>query len=134
MRNNSTFEKYADGTVLYGDDFPPDQIEAWFRDEATAYYNLPEEREPGLYAYHARNWRHGFCHLPSGSFERVLCLGGAYGDELQPIIDRAKKVTILEPASQFQNPRFEYAEPRVGGQMPFDDNTFDLVYKPKSQR
>ena len=124
----SSFEQYSDGKNLYGDDFSSDQIETWFRDEKEAYYRLPEERAPGVYAYHARNWRHGFRHLPScASFDNVLCFGGAYGDELQPILDRARKVTILEPASEFQNPRFEYVKPDVSGRMPFADNSFDLV-------
>jgi SAM-dependent methyltransferase len=124
---NSSFEQYSDGKTLYGDDFSSHQIEAWFRDEEQAYYNLPEERAIGVYSYHARNWRHGFRYLPSELFEHVLCLGGAYGDELRPILNRAKKVTILEPAGQFQNPRFEYVKPDVSGHMPFADNSFDLV-------
>jgi len=123
------FERYSDGRVLYGDDFSPNEIEAWFRDEVEAYFNLPgEERVPGVYSYHARNWRHGFRHLPNrASFEHVLCLGGAYGDELRPILGRAKRVTILEPAGEFQNPQFEYVKPDISGRMPFADNSFDLV-------
>jgi len=123
----STFEQHADGKSLYGDDFTPAAIEAWFSDEAEAYYQLPQEQELGLYSYHARNWRHGFRHLPPQPFEHVLCLGGAFGDELQPVVDRAKKVTVLEPAGGFQNPRFEYVRPDPSGRMPFVDNTFDLV-------
>jgi SAM-dependent methyltransferase len=122
-----TFEKYADGKSLYGDDFSPEEIEAWFRDEQEGYYNLPEERRAGLYAYHALNWRQGFRHLPAGRLERVLALGGAYGDELLPILDRAKNVTILEPSDGFLNPRFEYVKPCASGRMPFGDNLFDLV-------
>ena len=122
-----SFAEYSDGKTLCGDDFSPEQIEAWFRDEADAYFNLPQDQELGLYSYHARNWRHGFRHLPPSPFEHVLCLGGAFGDELQPVLGRSKKVTILEPASGFQNPRFEYVKPDPGGRMPFADNAFDLV-------
>lgn len=122
-----SFEQYADGNTLYGDDFSPEQIEAWFRDEAEAYYQLPMDQEPGLYSYHARNWRHGFRYLPSTPFEHVLCLGGAFGDELQPVLGRSKKVTILEPSTGFQNSKFEYVNPHPSGRMPFADNTFDLV-------
>jgi SAM-dependent methyltransferase len=123
----SSFEEYSDGKTLYGEDFSSDQIEAWFRDEQQAYYRLPEDRTPGVYSYHARNWRHGFRYLPCLSFDHVLCLGGAYGDELRPILGRAKKVTILEPAGEFQNPKFEYVKPDVSGRMPFADNSFDLI-------
>jgi SAM-dependent methyltransferase len=122
-----SFEEHSDGMTLYGDDFSSDQIAAWFRDEEEAYYRLPEERAPGVYSYHARNWRHGFRHLPSSSFEHVLCVGGAYGDELRPVLSRAKKVTILEPTGEFEVPSFEYVKPDKSGQMPFANNSFDLI-------
>ena len=120
-------ERYSDGKTLYGDDFSSDRIEAWFHDEEEAYCGLPEQRAPGVYAYHARNWRHGFRHLPCVSFEHVLCLGGAYGDELFPILGRTKRVTILAPGGEFQNPKFEYIKPDISGRMPFADNSFDLI-------
>lgn len=121
------FEAYSDGMSLYGDDFSPEEIEAWFRDEAEAYYQLPLEQQIGLYSYHARNWLHGFRYLPPTPFEHVLCLGGAFGDELKPVAGRAQRVTVLEPAGGFQNPRFEYVKPDPSGRMPFADNSFDLI-------
>jgi SAM-dependent methyltransferase len=123
----STFEEYSNGKALYGDDFTPDEIDAWFRDEAEAYYHLPQDQEIGLYSYHARNWRHGFRYLPQLTYEHVLCFGGAFGDELQPVLGQAKRVTVLEPAGGFQNPRFEYVTPNPSGRIPFADNSFDLV-------
>jgi ubiquinone/menaquinone biosynthesis C-methylase UbiE len=123
----SSFDKYADGKSLYGDDFSPEEIEVWFQDEREGYSNLEYEFRPGLYSYHALNWRHGFCHVPARPFEHVLCFGGGYGDELLPILDRAQKVTILEPSDTFSNERFEYVKPCASGRMPFADNTFDLV-------
>jgi SAM-dependent methyltransferase len=122
-----SFEKYSDGKTLYGDDFSPDKIEAWFRDEQSGYYRLAEKREPGKYGYHALNWRHGFRHLPPLPFEHVLGIGSAFGDEFQPILGRAKNVTVLEAAEGFQNPKFEYVKPNASGRMPFADSTFDLV-------
>jgi SAM-dependent methyltransferase len=123
----SGFDEYSDGKTLYGDDFSPEEIEAWFRDEADAYFELRKDHEVGLYSYHARNWQHGFRQLPPLPFEHILCLGGAFGHELQPVVGRSKRVTILEPAGGFQNPRFEYVKPDPSGRMPFADNTFDLV-------
>jgi SAM-dependent methyltransferase len=123
----SSFEKYSDGKTLYGDDFSPDQIEAWFRDEQEGYYKLAEARKPGEYSYHALNWRHGFRHLPPSPFEHVLGIGSAFGDELQPVLERVKKVTILEPSDGYSNPKFEYVKPDASGGMPFADNVFDLV-------
>ena len=127
QRNPSFEKKYSNAKTLSGDDFSSDQIEAWFRDEEEAYYGRPQECVPGVYPFHARNWRHGFRHLPCVSFDHVLCLGGADGDELRPIRGRAKEVTILEPAREFDNPTFEYVERDVTGRMPFPDNSFDLV-------
>ena len=123
----SSFETFSDGKTLYGDDFSPEDIEAWFRDEQEAYYQLPEEHRPGLYSYHALNFRHGFRHLPLRPFEHVLGLGAGYGDELQPVLGRAKKVTILEPSDTLSDPRFEYVKPSSSGRMPFANNAFDLV-------
>jgi len=123
----STFEEYSDGKVLYGDDFALDEIEAWYRDEAEAYYHLPLDQEIGLYSYHARNWRYGFRYLPQLTYEHVLSLGGGFGDELDPVVGRARRVTILEPAEGFKNPRYEYIKPDPSGCMPFADNTFDLI-------
>ena len=123
----SGFAKYSDGQTLYGDDFSLDQIEAWFCDEQEGYYKLAEDRKPGKYGYHALNWRHGFRHLPPFPFEHVLGMGSAFGDELEPILDRAKRVTILEPSDGFSNPRFEYVKPNASGVMPFADELFDLV-------
>ena len=122
-----SFEQYSSGKRFYGDDFSSDQIGDWFRSDEEAYYKLSEESVPGAYAFHARNWRHGFRHLPCMSFEHVLCLGGAYGDELRPILGRAKRVTILEPAGGFQNPKFEYVKPEISGRMPFANDSFDLI-------
>jgi SAM-dependent methyltransferase len=123
----STFDKYADGQFLYGDDFSSGEIEAWFRDEREGYANLEYEYRPGLYSYHALNWHHGFRHLPARQFERVLGIGGAFGDELTPILDRAEIVTILEPSDEFSNPRFEYVKPCASGRLPFADSSLDLV-------
>jgi len=122
-----SFERYSDGKALYGDDFSPDQIEAWFRDEQEGYYRLAEERKPGNYGYHALNWRHGFRHLPPFPFEHILGIGSAFGDELQPVLGRAKSVTVLEPSDGFSNPKFKYVTPNASGRMPFADNSFDLV-------
>lgn len=121
------FAAYADGKMLYGDDFSPAEIETWFRDEEEAYYNLGGEKKQGNYGYHALNWLHGFRHLPKQNFEHVLGIGSAFGDELQPILDDAKKVTILEPSEGFSHSRFEYVKPNSSGKMAFLDDSFDLI-------
>src|ERR1700722_12469788 len=124
--SESTFEKYSEGKTLYGEDFSSDQLEVWFRDEQEAYYNLGH-LESGNYGYNALNWHHGFRHLPPSSFEHVLGIGSAFGDELQPILDRVQKVTLVDPSDGFSNSRFQYVKPSASGRIPFDDGVFDLV-------
>jgi SAM-dependent methyltransferase len=115
------------GDTLYGDDFTPEQIAQWFREEREAYYQLTRNYGPYCYAYHARNVKHGYRHLPGGEFLKVLGMGSAYGDELVPILDRCRNVTILEPSDGFKNPAFRYVKPQPSGAMPFPDDTFDLI-------
>lgn len=115
------------GRKLYGDDFSAEQIAQWFREEQEAYYQLTRTYGEYRYSYHARNIEHGFRHLPGGTFQKVLGIGSAYGDELAPILNRCCEVTILEPSDGFKNPAFKYVKPQPSGVMPFPDATFDLV-------
>jgi SAM-dependent methyltransferase len=115
------------GDALYGDDFSEQEIEDWFKEEREGYYNIVPSRGPGKYEYFALNWHHGFRFLPQITFQHVLGIGSAYGEELQPVLSRAKRVTILEPSDGFVHPGFEYLKPDPSGKMAFDDHTFDLV-------
>jgi len=123
----ATYAEFINGKRLIGDDFSPEEINAWFQDEENGYYNLSHNRSRGSYGYHALNWRHGFKHLPSGTFEHLLGIGSAFGDELEPILKRTKKVTILEPSDGFANPSFQYVKPNPSGLMPFSDGAFDVI-------
>jgi len=121
------------GRKLYGDDFTPEEIEAWFRDEQDGYYNLGAKgRESYQYQYHALDWLHGFSALPRESFRHVLGIGSAYGDELLPIAPRAARITILEPSNGFVVKEIagvpvEYVKPEPTGRLPFGDGSFDLI-------
>jgi SAM-dependent methyltransferase len=120
-------ETFFSGNALYGDDFSDQEIEEWFRDEREGYYNIAPDRRPGKYEYFALNWHHGFRFLPQTTFQHVLGIGSAYGEELQPLLSRTNQVTILEPSDGFVHSSFEYLKPNPSGEMPFDDHTFDLV-------
>lgn len=123
----SRVDQYLSGLALYGDDFSESEIEQWFRDEAEGYFELEPGRRPGTYGYFALNWWHGFQHIPAGPLEHVLGFGSAFGDELAPVVARARKVTIVESSDGFRNPRFEYVKPNPGGALAFPDSSFDLI-------
>ena len=134
---HASFEsRYLSGKRLYGDDFSPEQIAAWFEDEREGYANIwPGVGDGSDYEYHRLNMRHGFRHLPAGRrFRQALGVGSAYGAEFEPIVDRLDAVTILEPSDQLVNAspiggklRPSYVKPAATGIMPFPDATFDLV-------
>jgi hypothetical protein len=126
-------EKYLHGESLYGDDFTPEQIDAWFRDEELGYYSLgASDKARDEYGYHALNDRHGYRHLPDRAYPRILGVGSAYGEELKPVTRKASHITILEPAEGFVVREINgvpaaYAKPRATGILPFPDESFDLI-------
>jgi len=75
---------------------------------------------------------HGYSFLPDRVFSNVICVGGAFGHELIPIIKKCKEITILEPAEGFRSielcgVRINYVKPLPSGILPFDDKSFDLI-------
>ena len=67
-------EDYLAGRKLYGDDFPPEAIKAWHKDEQEGYANLgARKRDNYQYAYHALNRYHRF--LDAGQSPCQACLG-----------------------------------------------------------
>jgi len=129
-------EQCLRGDALYGDDFSPEELEAWFRDEEEAYFRVSRSNDKSrvqrAYGYHALNHRYGFAGLPDTRFEHVLSLGGAFGDELLPVIDRIDRITIVEPARGFASPDIQgvpvtFVSPQASGLLPFPDNAFSLA-------
>jgi len=133
MAVDSHDRTYLDGTRLYGDDLTPDQIQAWYDDEKEGYANLWARRSDYRYEYHALNKLHAFRHLPVSRIEHALGIGSAYGHEFEPIADRIQRLTILEPSDSYSPTQcpldvpLEYVKPRVMGDLPFADGSFDLI-------
>ena len=121
------------GKKLYGDDFPEDAIQAWFSDEKEGFADLGAKNHASYcYEYHGLNILHGFRHLPPKLYERTLCVGGAYGEEVKPFLSSIRAITILEPSGAFRTTSLddvpiEYVKPLPIGIMPFEDETFDLA-------
>jgi SAM-dependent methyltransferase len=130
----SDLNVYLSGQRLYGDDFGPDEISAWFDDEREGYANLGAAAlDETQYEYNALNVFHGFSRLPSEArFDQVLGFGSCFGGEFAPIASRIGKLTIVDPSDAFTRQRVfgvpcHYVKPVESGNLPFDDACFDLL-------
>ena len=130
---NVDIEDFLCGKQLYGDNLDLPSIIKWFEDEREGYAGLVTSRDKDYkYSYHALNQYLGFRHLPARKFSHALGVGSAFGDEFYPIRDSIKKLTILEPSKQFEQPQVhgipvKFVSPTPSGVMPFADNEFDLM-------
>jgi len=121
------------GHQIYGDDFSPEELAAWFRDEEEGFAGLyAKDKRAYRYEYHALNMAHGFRYLPARRFEHALSVGGAYGDELIPLLPNISHLTILEPSDAFRSNSIgdvpaQYVKPDISGLMPFRNGMFDLA-------
>lgn len=135
-------QEYLSGSKLYGDDFNSEQIAQWFEDESEAYYRLAstyydifsEGNTSYQYEYHQINYQHGFKSFFKKGLNdiKVLGVGSAYGCELEPIANFCNSITILEPSSSFIRSDIlgapvHYIKPATSGELPFDDDAFDLI-------
>lgn len=126
-------DKYLEGNKLYGDDFSSSEIEEWFREEEEGYADLGAKKaESYKYVYHALNRRLGFDSIRGACVDRVLGFGSAYGDELLPVAEAIKTVTIVDPSSAFIRPSVlgkpaTFIKPSVDGRLSVESNSFDLI-------
>ncbi|MBD3377789.1 methyltransferase domain-containing protein [candidate division KSB1 bacterium] len=125
---------YFSGQKLYGDDFYTEQIQNWYLAEKEAYADLGAKNIDSYeYGYHKLNEYHGFKKIQKKAFNNVLGLGGAYGDEFIAILNRISNLTILESSDTFVfkpkgfNISPQYVKPLMSGNLPFNDNSFDLI-------
>lgn len=125
---------HLSGDKLYGDDFSPADIRAWFEDEREGYADLgAKELDETQYEYQALNQFHGFRHLPKNArFEHVLGFGSCFGGEFEPIANRVGRLTIVDPSDAFVRSSVfgvpcDYVKPVESGVLPFADATFDML-------
>ncbi|NPE27139.1 class I SAM-dependent methyltransferase [Methanococcoides sp. SA1] len=123
--------EYFSGEKLYGDDFDLIQIKKWYKDEEEGYSGLVSKEHS--YGYHELNKIHGFSKLKSISkFGKVLSFGGAYAHELIPISNKICSICVVEPSKKLRakklgNKKLSYFEPEISGDLPFENETFDLI-------
>jgi SAM-dependent methyltransferase len=130
---NSGIEAFFNGTRLIGDDFDAEAIRQWFEVEQSAYVGLVSDRVTRYaYEYHALNWLHGFSHLGDRVFERVLGFGSFRGDELEPLLDRVKDITVVDPSVEAEammlgDKPVRAVRPAPSGKLVFANGEFDLI-------
>ncbi len=133
MISDQEMAQYLSGTVLYGDDFSGHQLDEWFADEEEAYAMLgAKDRAVYHFRWHTINKMHGFRHIGARVFNHALGIGSAYGDELLPVLNRLRRISILEPSDAFPQTevngvKVEYLKPHPTGAIPFDNSSIDLV-------
>jgi SAM-dependent methyltransferase len=125
--------EFLSGEKLYGNDFSLEKIEKWFEEESEAYANIDQKGKLPLdYSYNNLNIVHGFAKLPDKNFENVLGFGAARGNEIEPIIDNIRNLTIVEPSEQLVSKSIgniipNYVKPNSAGKLDFEEGTFDLI-------
>ncbi len=124
----------ADTDAIYGDDFTPQQIEAWFGEEENGYASLGYvDSEADAYPYHGMNRRYGWRYLPEcGRNLRVLGLGSSFASKFEPLADQIGTITVIEPGRKFWRSEvssrpISYLMPEVSGDIAFPKESFDLV-------
>lgn len=126
-------KEYFEGKKLFGNDFTYQQILSWYNEEAEGYADLgSKDKDSYSYGYHMMNEIHGFSKVQKKQFENVLGFGSAWGYEFEPIAERIKKLTIIEPSDNLVNNHVghlipEYVKPEVSGKLSFESNSFDLI-------
>ena len=132
IRDSEYISMCLTGNQLFGDSFTKEEIKKWYEYEEQAYANMVMDEKTYLYDTHELNRFLAFNRLPHGKFHKVLSYGGAFGDELLPVINQIEDITILEPGDIFRKhhlggKKVTYIKPEPFGKMPFDDNNFDLI-------
>lgn len=133
FRDSNYFDSCISGASIYGDDFTPDEIKAWYESEREGYANLgANKKDEYLYEYQALNDFHFFSRLPKLAGNKLLGIGSAWGHELIPVADRFNEIVILDPSDQFDvkkvgNTPVKYQHPNPTGVMDFPDSEFDAA-------
>ena len=132
--NREDYNRYLNGELLIGDDYNLAQITEWYKDEKEAYADLGSKvLEEYKYEYHNINITHGFNKINEvESFNKVLGIGAAYGNEFEPIASKIKEIHIIEPSDSLVSDEIfgltpVYKKPTINGQIDYADNTFDLI-------
>ena len=132
-------ESDLNGSSLYGDDFPPDQIAKWYAQEETGYldlmtnyYRSTDSQGNYEYEYEALNRFHAFKLLSTRQYSCCVALGCAAGDDVAPLSPVVQEFVGIEPAEKWWRSEIggkpaRYIKPTVIGDIPLDANSVELA-------
>lgn len=124
---------FSENITLYGDDFSPEEIIKWYKEEAEGYAELGNKDIKNYeYQYHNINKIYGYSKIERKKYDNVLGIGSAWGHEFKPIIPLIKNLHIIEPSDNMRSKSIggiipNYIKPNPLGTIPFNDNTFDII-------
>jgi SAM-dependent methyltransferase len=124
---------FFSGGALYGDDFTPEEVAAWVRDEEQAYYEVTLSNYGSYdYAYHAMNIHYAYSKLRGLSFKTCLAFGCATGDDVAPLAAQVGQYVCVEPAERFWRQNIggkpaRFLKPTASGVLPVETGSIDLV-------
>jgi SAM-dependent methyltransferase len=128
---NEEISIYLSGKKLYGDDFSQAEIKSWYDDEKEAYSELISEGHQ--FNFDLMNFQNAFKYLPKEiKFDSALSFGGADAEELIPIIDKIKNITLVDPSDFFQKnelggKKINRIKPTIEGNLLFENCSFDII-------
>jgi SAM-dependent methyltransferase len=123
---------YLSGDALYGDDFGPEAIAQWYREEEYGFFHIATSQESYEYDWHGVNRLHGYSAIAGRHFKRCLAFGCARGDDVAPIAGQVDEFIAVEPAEQWWSDSINgvpahYVKPTVLGDLALARGTVDLA-------
>lgn len=131
-QSQAYIERCFAGDELYGDTFDDSEIDTWFKDEATAYSELPNALSQITDEY-GESYRQTLLDKIRGkSFDLCVGIGVARGFELEPIAHQVKRFVAIEPSEKYWHDRIgstpvQYQKPDRRGHIGLPDGSVDLV-------
>lgn len=138
-RSSELAEAELSGQALYGDNLSQMEIQAWYEQEETGYFDL-RTRSNGVadpadryaYEYGALNYTHAISELLKSRFRCCVALGCASGDDVAPIAPVVDRFVAIEPAEKWWRTDIggkpaSYLKPAVNGTIHIESNTADLA-------
>lgn len=142
-KSSSEGEKFLEaqlsGQQLYGDDLACNQLQNWYDQEESGYFDLrikysavADANNQYTYEYNALNHLHAIGTLLGMRFSCCVALGCAAGDDVAPLAPVVDRFFAIEPAEKWWRTQIggrtaQYLKPTVTGDIDIGSNVADLA-------